>query len=134
MNLQLGRNVAIADGETVWITLHEPWTVARLQQGLDQLTAIRREHGRILIVIEPLIDNPLPAEVRRYLADHQKDFSFTEIIIVSRSLILRGVVALMHRARILVGGAAPSAPHFVRTADEARTLLASLRQKHQPKT
>ena len=133
MHLQLGRNVATADAETVWVTLHEPWTVPLLQQALNHLLEIRREHGRVLLVIEPLIDNPLPAEVRRYLADHQKNFAFTEIIVVSRSLILRGVVALMHRARILLGGAAPNAPHFVRTADEARTLLTSLRQKHQPK-
>jgi hypothetical protein len=115
----------------VWVTLHEPWTL--LKQGLQQLQEILRTHGRVLVVVEPLIDNPLSAEVRRYLADHQKDFAYSEIIVVSRSLLLRGVVALMHRARILLGGAAPNAPHFVRTADEARTLLASLRQKHQPK-
>jgi hypothetical protein len=133
MHLQLGRNVATADAETVWVTLHEPWTVPLLKQGLQQLQEILRTHGRVLVVVEPLIDNPLSAEVRRYLADHQKDFAYSEIIVVSRSLLLRGVVALMHRARILLGGAAPNAPHFVRTADEARTLLASLRQKHQPK-
>lgn len=133
MKLMLGRNVATQDAETVWVTLHEPWTVAMLQQGLERLTEIRQAHGRLLLVLEPLIDNPLPAAVRRYLADHQKDFAYSEIIVVSRSLILRGVVALMHRARILLGGNAPSAPHFVRTPDEAKTLLASLRQQHQPK-
>jgi hypothetical protein len=133
MELLLGRNVVKVGAETAWITLHEPWTVALLQQGLEPMHAVRREYGRVLLVIEPLIDKPLSAEVRRYLAQQQGEFSFTEIIIVSRSLIMRGTVALMHRARVLLGGRAPSAPHFVNSADEGRRLLAKLRELHRPK-
>lgn len=133
MEFLLGRNAVKVDEETAWITLHEPWTVEQLQQLLQHLTAVRREHERVLLIIEPLIEKPLTAEARRYLARQQNDLSFAEVIFISRSLILRGTAALVHRARVLLGGRAPSAPHFVSSADEARQLLAKLREIHRPK-
>ncbi len=133
MEFLLGRNVVKVDKETAWITLHEPWSVELLQQLLQRLTAVRSEHGRVLLIIEPLVEKPLTAEARRYLARQQNDLSFAEVILISRSLILRGTAALMHRARVLLGGRAPSAPHFVSSADEARQLLGKLRELYRPK-
>jgi len=133
MEFLLGRNVVTVDKETAWITLHEPWSVELLQQLLQRLTAVRSEHGRVLLIIEPLVEKPLTAEARRYLARQQNDLSFAEVILISRSLILRGTAALMHRARVLLGGRAPSAPHFVGSADEARQLLGKLRELYRPK-
>ena len=131
MRYALGRNTLDVDGETAWLKLYEPWTVPLLQEAFGYVRAALDQYGRVLIVLEPFVDNPLPAEARRFLTDHQKDYSFNEIIIIKRSVLLRGVVALMHRARILFGGRAPNAPRFVDTPEEARILLAELRKKYQ---
>lgn len=123
-----GRNTMEVDAETAWLKLYEPWTVPLLEQVIARLRVIHYEYGRVFVVLEPFIDNPMPAEARRYLSESQKDYSFTEAIFIKRSVILRGVVALMHRARVLFGGRAPTAPRFVNTAEEARALLAELRK------
>jgi hypothetical protein len=133
MEFLLGRNVVKVEEETAWITLHEPWTIEQLQQLLQQLTVVRREYNRVLLIVESLIDKPLTAEARRFLVRQQDDQSFTEIILISQSLLLRGTVALVHRARVLLASRPPNTPHFVRSVDEARQLLEKLRKLHRPK-
>ena len=87
----LGRNIMEVDGEAAWVKLYEPWSIPHLEEAVSYLRAARNQYGSVLAVIEPFIDNPLPATVRRYLSQHQRDFSFSEIILIKRSVLLRGV-------------------------------------------
>lgn len=126
---KFGTHELTIEDDLVHMRINGSYTLTDAQESHAVIAEVLAQKGRVLVLTNSFGSDALKPEVRRFLAEWNRDHKATAVAIFGNSAVLRAMLSLVMRA-IDIFRKSPLPTVLVATEAEGRAFLAEQRRKH----